>query len=136
MHLVEVDPIRAQASQAVLDRADDPAAGVAARVAVGAHRRMELGGQDHVVAATGERFGHDLLGFTGRVDVGGVDEVHTRVQRGVDDANALVVVGVAPGPEHHRPQAEVADLDAGAPERAVVHGPVSSPAGTATPSRP
>ena len=33
----------------------------------------------------------------------------------------LVVVGVAPGAEHHRAEAERADLDAGAAERAAVH---------------
>ena len=120
--LVEVDPVGAEAPEAVLDGADDPAAGVAARVAIGSHRRMELGGQDHVVAASGERLGDDLLGLARRVDVGGVDEVHPCVERGVDDANALVVVGVAPGPEHHRSETELADLDAGAAERAVVHG--------------
>src|SRR3712207_8326642 len=43
------------------------------------------------------------------------------VERAVDDADALVVVLVAPGAEHHRPEAERADLDAGAPERAVLH---------------
>ena len=113
VHLVEVDPIGAQPAQAVLDFADDPAPRVAALVAVLAHRRMELGGQYHVVAPAGERLGHDLLGLARRVHVGGVDEVHARVERGVDDADAVVVVGVAPGPEHHRPEAEMADLDAG-----------------------
>ena len=39
----------------------------------------------------------------------------------MDDPDRLVVVGVAPGAEHHGPEAERADLDAGAAERAIVH---------------
>ena len=43
------------------------------------------------------------------------------VERPVDDPDAVVVVRVAPGAEHHRAEAERGDLDAGAAERAVVH---------------
>jgi hypothetical protein len=42
-----------------------------------------------------------------RVDVGGVDEVDPGVERAVDDADALVVVFVAPVAEHHRAEAEL-----------------------------
>ena len=45
------------------------------------------------------------------------------VERAVDDADALVVVGVAPRAEHHRAEAERADADAGAAEGAVLHRP-------------
>jgi hypothetical protein len=79
-------------------------------------------GQHDVVAAAFERLADDLFGLTGGIDVGGVDEVDPGVQRAVDDADRVVVVGVAPGAEHHRAEAELRDLDAGAPERAVVHG--------------
>jgi hypothetical protein len=41
------------------------------------------------------------------VDVGRVDEVDPGVERAVDDANGVVVVGVAPGAEHHRAEAEL-----------------------------
>ena len=43
----------------------------------------------------------------------------------VDDADAVVVVGVAPGAEHHRAEAERRHLDAGAAEWAVGHGPTT-----------
>ena len=111
-----------QAPQRVLDRRHDPAARAAAAVGVLAHRHEELGRQDDVVAAALERLADDLLGLAGGVDVGGVDEVDAGVERGVDDADRVVVVGVAPGAEHHRAEAELRDLDAGASERAVVHG--------------
>ena len=55
------------------------------------------------------------------VDVGGVDEVDPAVERGVDDPHALVLVRVAPGPEHHGAQAERADPDSGPSERSIFH---------------
>ena len=76
-------------------------------VGVLAHRHAELGGQHDVVAAALERLADDLLRLAGRVDVGGVDEVDAGVQRAVDDADRVVVVGVAPGAEHHRAEAEL-----------------------------
>jgi hypothetical protein len=83
---------------------------------------VDLGREDDVVAAAaGERLGDDLLGLAARVDVGGVDEVDPRVERAVDDPDRLVVVGVAPGAEHHRAEAQRADLHAGTAERAVLH---------------
>ena len=112
--LVEVDPVGVQAAQRVLDRPDDPAPGAALPVGVLAHGAVELGGQDDVVAAALEGLADDLLGLALGVDVGGVDEVDAGVQRGVDDADGVVVVGVAPGAEHHRAEAHLADRDAGA----------------------
>ena len=119
--LVEVDPVRAEPAQRVLDRAHDPAARAALPVGVVAHRAVELGGQDDVVAAALQRLADDLLGLPAGVDVGGVDEVDAGVERGVDDADRLVVVRVAPGAEHHRPEAHLADRDAGATEQALFH---------------
>ena len=113
--LVEVDVVGAQAAQAVLDLADDPAARVAAHVRVVAHRRVDLGGQHHVVAPAGQRLADDLLGLAGRVDVGGVDEVDPRVERAVDDPDRVVVVGVAPVAEHHRAEAQGVTLTPVAP---------------------
>jgi hypothetical protein len=40
----------------------------------------------------------------------------------MDDPDAVVVVGVAHGAEHHRPKALNADLDAGLAENAIAHG--------------
>jgi hypothetical protein len=67
----------------------------------------ELGRQDHVVAAPLERLAHDLLRLPGGVDVRAVDEVDPAVERGVNDADRVVVVGVAPGTEHHRAEAQL-----------------------------
>jgi hypothetical protein len=105
--LVEVDPVGAEPAQRVLDGLDDPAPGAAAPVRVIAHRHEELGGEHDVVAATLEGLADDLLGLAGRVDVGGVDEVDAGVKGRVDDADRVLVVGVAPGAEHHRAEAEL-----------------------------
>jgi len=86
-----------------------------------AHVALELGGEYEVVAAPLEGLAHDLLGLAGRVDIGGVDEVDAGIERGVDDGGAVVVVGIVHAPEHHRPQAEVADLDPGVSQTAVLH---------------
>jgi hypothetical protein len=122
VHLVEVDVVRGQPAQRALDLADDPATRVAALVrVVVVHGAVELGGEHDVVPAALERLADDLLGLAARVDVGGVDDVDPGVQGPVDDADALLMVRVAPGPEHHGSQGERADLDAGPSQVAVVH---------------
>ncbi len=68
-----------------------------------------------------ERLADDLLGLAARVDVGGVDEVDPGVERAVDDPDAVVVIWVAPVAEHHRAEAERADLGPCVSQRAVVH---------------
>ena len=121
MDLVEVDPVGAQAAEAVLHLAHDPAPRVAELVRVVAHRAVHLGGQHHVVAPALQRLADDLLGLAARVHVRGVDEVDPGVERAVDDRGRLVVVAFSPGPEHHRAQAERADLHAGGSEVPELH---------------
>ena len=97
--LVQVDPVGAEPAQAVLDFAHDPAARVAELVRVVAHRAVHLGREHDVVApAAGSALPDDLLGLAARVDVGGVDEVDARVERAVDDPDALVVVRLPQAP--------------------------------------
>src|SRR4051812_1717834 len=121
MDLVEVDVVGVQAPQRVLDGLHDPAARAALVVDLVAHLAVELRGEDDVVAAAFEGLADDLLVLALRIDVGRVDEVDARVERGVDDPDRLVVVGLTPGAEHHRAEAQGADLYAGAAERAELH---------------
>ncbi len=122
VHLVQVDVVGAETAQRVLDRAEDPATGPAADVrVVGVHRHEELGREDHLVASPLQRLADDLLRDAGGVHVGGVDEVDARVQSAVDDPDRVFAVVVAPGAEHHRAEAQGADLHAGSSERSVVH---------------
>ena len=82
---------------------------------------MELGGEDDLVAPASQRLADDDLGFALRVDVGGVDEVDAGVEGTVDDLDRRIVVGLAPGAEHHGAEAERADLHTGTSKAAVVH---------------
>ena len=89
-------------------------------VRVAAHRQVAFRREHDVVTLAAERLGEDLLRLARAVHVRRVDEVDAGVQRRVRDADAVVVVGVAPRAEHHRTETELADLDARAPERAVL----------------
>jgi len=72
VHLVQVDPVRAEPPEAVLHLLHDPTPRVAALVGVAArlthrdvHRTVELGGQDDVVpASVGECLPDDDLRLT------------------------------------------------------------------------
>jgi hypothetical protein len=64
----------------------------------------------------------DLLRFAAAVPVGRVDEIDSAVQGFVDDADAVVMVGIAKPAEHHRAKAIGADFDPGFIERAILHG--------------
>ncbi len=104
--LIQVDVVGAEAAQAALDRRPDPAPRVAAMVRVVVHRVVELRGEHHVVAATGESPTDDLLALAVRVHVGGVDEVDPGIDGAIDQTDAVVVIGVPPRAEHHRAEAE------------------------------
>src|SRR5207248_773390 len=119
----EIDPVGLQTLERGLDLAEDPAAAVAGLVGVVAHRAVELRRKDDVVALALDRLADDLLGFATAVDVRRVDEVDPGLERCVDDPVRFLVVAVAPLAEHHGAEAERRDLDAGAPEGAMGHGP-------------
>src|SRR4051812_4208365 len=123
MDLVEVDPVGLETPQAVVDLPDDPAARVAVLVRVVAHAAVDLGGEHDVLAAAiGKCLADDLLRLPARVDIRGVDEVDPRVERAVDDADRVLVIGVAPGAEHHRAETERAHLHTGPAEWTHLHG--------------
>src|SRR5271165_1804141 len=54
-------------------------------------------------------------------DIGGVDEVDSGLQRAVDDTDALLVILGAPVAEHHGPEAQLTDRDAGASQTPLLH---------------
>jgi hypothetical protein len=121
VHLVEVDPVGLEASQAVLESPDDPPPRVPGAVRPLLEWEMELAGQDQLLTAGAQQLTEDRLGFSGRIHVGGIDEVDSSLQRRVEDLTALVVVAVASEAEHHRSKAVGTDLDPGPSEPPVVH---------------
>ena len=127
--LVQVDVVGLQPAQAVLDLAHDPAPRVAPLVRVVAHRAVDLGGEHDVVApapaAPCRRSPRTRpREYTSAVSTKLMPASSARV----DDADRVVVVAVAPGAEHHGAEAERADLDAGATERAHLHALTVPPA--------
>ena len=83
---------------------------------------MELGREHNILATSaGKRPADDLLGLSLRVHVGRVDEVDAGVECAVDDLDRCFVVGVSPGTEHHRPEAQRAYLDTGSPKLSQLH---------------
>ncbi len=124
--LVKVDVVGAEPAQAGLALGDYPAAGVALPVGAVTHPSVELGRQYHLLSPGGPDRGQELADYLFRlargVDVGGVYEVDAFVEGAPHYRDALLVVGVAPRPEHHRAQAERAHLHSGPSQVAVVHG--------------
>jgi len=121
MHLIEVDMVGAEPAQRVFQRASNPAPRITPHVRIVAHRAMHLAGEHDGVAPPLEGLANDFLGLSAVVAVSGVDEVDAEIQRLVDDADGVVVIGVADLAEHHGAQTVWADLDAGSAQRAILH---------------
>ena len=129
--LVQVDVIELQALQACLHPVEDVAARRAAHVRAGAGFAEDLGGHHHLVARhlqVAQRLAGDLLGHATRVHVGGVDEVHARVQRLAHELlsfRLLQLADLAPhagaAAEGHGAEAKFGNEKAGAAERAMAH---------------
>jgi hypothetical protein len=120
--LVEVNVVSTQPTQTVLALGDDPATRVALRIGIAAHLCVHFGGEHHLgTVHCCEGLGDNLFGLALGVDVRGVDKVDTGVERAVNDAHRLVVVGVTPFAEHHCPKTEGAYFHTGLAESVKVH---------------
>lgn len=125
MDLVQVDIVRPEAAEGLLDLVDDPAAGVALHIRVVrifAHLAVHFRGEHDRVPAPLQSLADDLFRLTPGVGICGVDEVDADIEGAVDDPHRLVMVGVPRPAEHHRPQAVGADVDSGASEAPIAHG--------------
>jgi hypothetical protein len=98
--LIEVDVIGAEPAQAGIATADDVMPRQPGVVGPIAHGHPHLGREQDVLAGNRQRLGDDLLGQSGRICVGGVDEVHARVERHGDLPPGTVDIGVS---DHRRP---------------------------------
>ena len=113
--------VGAQPAQAVGDRFPHPSPRAAAVLRIVVHRVAELGGQHDSVATVGEELAEHLLRHAEVVDVRSIDERDAGIERHVEHLPALIAVGVAPRPEHHRSQSERADFDARRTQPTSVH---------------
>jgi hypothetical protein len=89
VHLVEVDPVGAQAAQRRLDRTfhvSPRAARAEVRAVRALHVDAELRGDDRVVTSAGQCLTKEFFAATPRraVDVGDIEQVYPGVDRGCD----------------------------------------------------
>jgi hypothetical protein len=87
-----------QALEALLDPGQDPAPRVAASVGTLAHREVHLRREHDVIASAAQRLADNLLGLAAGVHVGGIDEVDALAEGRVDDADAVVMLGLPTEP--------------------------------------
>ena len=118
--VVQVDVVGAEPPQRALDRGADVgrAAVEAPRAAAGVGDEAELGRQHDLVAAALHGPADELLVGVGAVDLGGVDEGDAEVERPVDGADRLGVVGAGAGVgvgHAHGAQADAGDLELAEP---------------------
>src|SRR5918993_795867 len=141
VHLVQVDVVGLEPTEAVLTGLPDVVRRQAAVVGSGAHRLVDLGGQHDLVPASmvlGQPAADVLLGdpvallhvrgLRPAVHVGRVDEVDTRVEGGVEHGQAVLFADLHA--KIHGAQPDPADLQAGPAQIAVVHAHPSSTAGS------
>ena len=126
VHLIEVDVVGLQSTQRSFARVPDVPRRQERVVGPVAHRAVELGGDDHLLAPAAtlrKPSADDLLGeslaLLPAVDVGGVEEVETGVECRVHDRVRRRLVGLRT--EVHGAEAEAADRQPGASEVRVFH---------------
>ena len=109
------------------------AAGSATIVRSIAHLAIDLGGDHHVLALDAEidqRLPEQAFGFTGRIDVGGIDEIDAGSQRPFDDPVGRILAdtgnaapeGAFRRSEGHCSQADFRNEQAGIAKLIVTHG--------------
>ena len=126
VHLVQVDVVGLHPPQRALAGPADVQRRQLVLVGPVAHRPVQLGRQDHLVAAPaalGEPAADDLLGdalaLLPAVDVGGVEEVDALLEGPVHDRVGVLLGGLRT--EVHRAQAQPADQQPGPSEMGVLH---------------
>src|SRR5438552_14944653 len=70
---------------------------------------------------TGNGLSYELLRLAMRIRVRGVDQIYSGIQRRVHDFDALLLVGIGIGTEHHGSERVCAHADTGSSERAIFH---------------
>ena len=95
--LVQIDPVGVETAQAVFDGIHDVAPRSALQSAVIAHRKTELGGDHHILAARAERVSEKLFRRSPPVAIRRVEQSDAGIERLVHHTAALIAVD--PGPE-------------------------------------
>ena len=122
MELDEVEPVHAEVVPASIRPGSERLGRVLGEIERHAPAHLR-GDEDLLATPLAEELADYLLAPAVTVDVGGVDERHARVDGGVERAEALRVVDLAPIGAADRPRAETdrADISTGLAEPAVLH---------------
>ena len=99
MQLVEVDPVGVQATQRLAYGSPHLGGGAVVRADLArllVECPTEFRRDNDAVSTPGERLGQNLLAAARAVDVGGVEEGHTEIQRSADRPNRFMVVDLTP----------------------------------------
>src|SRR5271168_1199863 len=105
MDLINVDHVRLQTAQRILDLLNDPGLACVA-VGIAVLPGQSDFGRDHslfAAAVLGQRLADDLLGATKAVNRRGIDEIYPAVERRMDRLNRFMLVRPAPHPTADRP---------------------------------
>ena len=113
----------------MIDGVHDVLARQALVVDIVTHLPMDLRGDDDVLtlhSEMAEQITSDLLAFTHRIDIRGVEKVDSRLQRPLDKGFGLLLIqhpfAPALGSIAHHSQAQARDLHSGFAEVNVLHG--------------
>ena len=90
MDLIQIDPIRSETAQTVVDRL--PHVRRTGTLASIIDRQPELRREDHSIALSGQRAAEELLALGSTVDISGVEESDAGVERGAHDGFRTRVV--------------------------------------------
>ena len=112
VHVVDVDVIGAEATEAGFNGFEQVEAGGANVVDVGADSERGFGGDEELVAAALDGLAGDFFGEAVGIDVGGVEHVEAGVEADVYEAGGFGHVARAPGFEEFVAAAECAGAEA------------------------
>jgi hypothetical protein len=127
MELIEIDVIDAEPLQASVTGTHQMMTRQPGIVRARSHRKPRLGRQQHIAALAPDRLAHHLLSRSGRILVRGVEHVDTGVERDVDQACRVALVGIADegelplAAERHGAERNGGNLEAGPAKLAIFH---------------
>jgi hypothetical protein len=93
VQLEEIDRLDAEALERSLGRFQKMLARGAIVVRAVAHRERRLGGNEDTVALALDRLAQDLLGESGRIYVGGIEQAHAVIETDVNQSGCAGGVG-------------------------------------------
>ena len=123
MELGEIEGFHAEALERILGGSAQAGLAVAVRIERGG--AAELGGDEELVAGLSEEFPDELFTAAAAVDVGSVEEIHSRIDGSGEDGEAFRLVDGTPVGAAELPATETdfRDLDAGLSEGTRIHLP-------------